>query len=101
MAVETKIIPTYTTSSVTGSLITITTTYIDGSLSSGVILAFISESIQTVETVGFIEGEGGIKQDATSTMNFYLDSDGNLIADGPGASGFAIDNSTGQLQFTT
>ena len=101
MAVETKTIPTYTTSSVIGSLITITTTYFDSSLTSGVISAFISGTVQTVETVGFIEGEGGIKQDPSSLMSFYLDSNGNLIASGPDAANFNVDSLTGQLQFTT
>lgn len=101
MAVETKLIPTYTTSSVIGSAITITTTYIDSSLTSGTILAFISESVQSVETVGFIEGEGGITKDSSSLMNFYLDSNGNLIASGPDAAKFSVDSLTGQLQFTT
>lgn len=101
MAVETKIIPTYTTSSVIGSAITITTIYFDSSLTSGIIQAFISEIVQIVEGIGFIEGEGGIKKDHDSLMNFYLDSNGNLIANGPDAANFSIDSLTGQLQFTT
>ena len=100
---ESKIISTYTTLSVVGPVITITTQYFND-LSGGVILAFISEIVggETIDSIPFIEGEGGITINSPlyPSLNFSLNSSGELIVTGPNATQFSVDSLTGELIYT-
>jgi len=63
-----------------------------------VIRAFISDKGQTIESISFIEGEGGIIMNNTLTI-FSINANGDLIVseDEPGA--YQLDDNTGQLQY--
>ena len=102
---ESRIIPTQTTLSVIGSNITINTKYVDVS-QGGVLLAFISEIVggQSVDSVPFIEGDGGIQMNDDfypSSLNFSLDQPtGDLIVTAPDSAQYSVDTSTGELVYT-
>lgn len=96
---ELKLISTQTVLNVVGSVITIRTFYIDPL--AGVSLAFISEVIggETVDTIAFIEGEGGISVSGASPPTFSLNSNGELIVTATDSANYNVDTSTGQLQY--
>lgn len=102
---ETRQINTYTTLNVIGTSITINTRYINEN-AGGVSLAFISEELngETVDSVAFIEGEGGITMQDNyypSALNFSLDaSTGELIVTASDASNYAVDGDSGELTYT-
>jgi len=102
---ESKVIPTQTTLNVIATTITLTTVYVDVLL-SGVIKAFISETIggELVDGVPFIEGEGGITIKDTlypNSLNFIKNSSGELLVTAPNASKFGVNTVTGELIYTS
>lgn len=99
---ESRQIPSQTTLSVVGSVITITTRYHNED-QGGVVFAFISQIVggEAHNGVGFIEGEGGIIIDDSFNLDFNLDaSSGELIVTAPDAAQYSIDTNTGQLVYT-
>lgn len=93
---ESKQISTFTVATAIINAISIITYYFDNI--GSVLSAFISSNVRTVQGINFIEGEGGIIT-VDNTTDFYLDSNGNLIVDGPNAANYSLDQQTGQLQY--
>lgn len=97
---ETKIIETQTLVTIVGSAISIKAYYETGVSSGNTLLAFISDIVQTVDGVGFIEGELGITMENYPTaIDYEIDNDGNLIVIADDAEHYSIDSS-GSLIYT-
>lgn len=97
---ESKLITTQTILNVISTSITITTLYVSQDIGN-VISAFISEQIggETINSIFFKEGEGGVTSSTGATISFILNSNGELIVIGTDASSFGID-SNGELTYT-
>lgn len=91
-------IHTHTTLSVTGSSISILTKYTEDNI--GEQFCFISEVVggEIVDTVPFIEGEGGIS--LLDNMSVSINTSGELVITGTDASSYSLDSETGTLIYT-
>jgi len=94
---QTQIISTSTDVTVIGTDIEIYTFY--NQPPPVVTSAFISQLVQLVGGISFVEGEGGINKTSTPPV-FYVNSDGDLVIQASDALSYGIDILTGQLQYT-
>jgi hypothetical protein len=98
---QSSIIPTHSTLTQVTPVFSLLTEYVDPTL-SGIIIAFISEVIggEVVDTIPFIEGEGGITYDPAVFTGSFAMSGPDLVITALNASDFSVDTSTGELQYT-
>ena len=97
---EQKTIETKTSVSIVGSAISIRAYYDADVDVINTILAFISDIVQTVDGVGFIEGELGITmQNYLTDIDYSIDASGNLIVFAGDADNYSI-NFDGNLIYT-
>ena len=61
---------------------------------------FISESVQNINGVSFIEGEGGYTNNGFENTVFFMNEFGELIVTSDVADRFSLEATTGQLQYT-
>ena len=92
---ETKLIPTVTSLKVINSIIEIFTQFLK--IACDTIQVFLSSVVGTLGGVSFKEGELVIEMDnSPDNIDFFVDTDGNLIATGLNSNHYAI-NSLGEL----
>lgn len=95
---EVKKIETKTIVETLNNLISITAIFDQSG--SDVLSTFISESVQVVNTIPFIEGELGISMNNyPNEIDFEIDQDGNLIVIAEDAEKYSIDEN-GDLIYT-
>lgn len=93
---EQKILNTETEIQISGSTLGIYT-YYTNKLQD--IIAFISSSIQNINSILFAEGELGYKKSGYSDVSFFLNNNGDMIVMADDADKFSI-NGDGQLTIT-
>jgi hypothetical protein len=95
---EIKELSTQTTVNVVGNLISITASY--QALSINTLIAFISEFIQIVDSVSFVEGELGIRMiNSPDKIDYRMNDDGELIVIADDVANYDIDDD-GNLIYT-
>lgn len=97
---ETKIIDTQTLVTIVGNAISIKAYYETGVSIGNTLLAFISEIVQIVDDVDFVEGDLGIvMENWPQSIDYDIDEDGNLIVFAEDASHYSISDD-GYLIYT-
>jgi hypothetical protein len=98
---EEKILSTQLVVIIIGNNISIRSYYNGQEVDINTLAAFISETVQIVESVNFKEGELGIQMTDKypNAIDYTLDSNGNLIVFGDDAEKYSIDD-TGSLIYT-
>lgn len=91
---ETAQIPTSTILNINGSSISVYTFYTaEGTVLSDIIQAFLAEVSSAIGVVTYIEGELVIIMMTNSSVNFSINTAGDLIIDAPNAEKYYISES--------
>jgi len=96
---QTAIIPTFTSISIIGTQISIKSQYVN--VPPYTIIAFIADVDGTLDGVSYFQGDliFSVMNYPGLAINFYLDSNGNLVVNSFDANHYSID-SNGQLTYT-